>query len=281
MPKPQAPTPSATVKRGSDVLEKLSKKEVATLRRSLRSGASGSSTNPKLGRKHFRYVCISDTHTGHKKVDLALWEKIGNYIEWFKPDFVIHPGDHLEGMSGRPGHVYELSEIGFSAQIERHAELLNAAIPRRLPIYGIQGNHDFWYEQKGDMGVSVGKTLGLFVPNYVNLGDWEGEVVQDGIRIRLIHAADGTAHASSWKLEKRIDSLDGGDKPHILHSGHYHKALYLFRRNVHGFESGTICRQTGFMRGKNLPAHVGFWGSEVWHDGNGVDRLTPTFIPGY
>ena len=82
----------------------------------------------------------------------------------------------------------------------------------------------------------------------------------------LFHANDGTAYANSYKGQKLIESLLEIEKPNLIFSGHYHKSLYQFARGIHQWESGTICRQTGFMRGKKIPAHVGFWMVEVEHE---------------
>jgi len=120
------------------------------------------------------------------------------------------------------------------------------------------------------------------VKNYHNLGQYEGDIVIGGkVALKLFHANDGTAYATSYKIEKLIDSFEGGKKPNIVHSGHYHKALYLFKRGVHGFESGTLCGQSEFMRGRKIPAHIGFGIVDVYVDNKGVDRLKHQFIPHY
>lgn len=157
-----------------------------------------------------------------------------------KPDFIIHPGDHLEGMSGRPGHIYELSEVGFQQQIKKAADLYSQF--GNVPMYGIDGNHDQWYFNKGDKGVVVGEELERRLKNYTHLGQDEGDLeITPKVRIKLFHPNDGSAYATSYKLQKLIESFTGGEKPEIVHQGHYHKALYMFLRNIHGFESGTMC----------------------------------------
>jgi len=41
------------------------------------------------------------------------------------------------------------------------------------------------------------------------------------------------------------------------------------------------CGQSGWMRGKKLPAHLGFGVVDVFRNSKGIERLTHTFIPGY
>jgi predicted phosphodiesterase len=228
---------------------------------------------------HLKYVYISDTHIGHNKFDEPLMMEAIKVANTHKVDFVLHPGDHVEGMSGRPGHVYELTDVGFHNQVNHAARLYNQF---NVPIYGIDGNHDYWYVEKNNGGCYVGRTLQTLVKGFKHLGEWEGDLeIGHGLKIKLFHANDGTAYADSYKLQKLIESFSGGEKPNIVHSGHYHKSIYLFRRNVHGFESGTICGQSGFMRGKKIPAHKGFGEVDVWFNKFGVQRLDHRFYPAY
>ena len=227
-----------------------------------------------------RYGYISDTHIGHKAFNEPLFMRAVHEFKTRTVDFIVHPGDHVEGMSGRPGHVYELTHIGFESQVKRAVELYSEF--GNIPMYGSDGNHDFWYVQKNDNGAYGGRTLQSRLSNYTHLGEWEGDlVIGNGVKLKLFHANDGTAYATSYKLQKLIESFTGGEKPNIVHSGHYHKAMSAFIRNVHGFESGTICGQSGFMRGKKIPAHMGFGIVDVVLGRGTVKELTHTFFPAY
>jgi hypothetical protein len=78
------------------------------------------------------------------------------------------------------------------------------------------------------------------------------------------------------------DAISGGEKPNIMAIGHYHKAEYLFYRNIHMFQAGTFCAQTPFMRGKGIAAHMGGWiiSVIVAEDGS-ILSIIPEFIPFY
>lgn len=210
----------------------------------------------EVGKPKFRYLYISDTHIGHEKFHVDLFEKAALYAKQYSVDFILHPGDHLEGMSGRPGHIYELTHIGFHKQIEYAAQLYQEF--GNKPIFGIDGNHDGWYEDKNSAGVIVGRELETRLKHFKHLGQMEGNLEVDGVHIMLYHGADGTAYADSYKIQKLIESFTGGQKPNIVHSGHYHKHLTDFKRNVWGMESGTLMGQSRFMRGKKLEAAMGF-----------------------
>lgn len=232
-----------------------------------------------ISKDSFKFVYMSDLHIGEKHFLDGLFDYVVEYVEQTQPDFILNPGDHLEGMSGRPGHVYEMTEIGFQQQIEKAVELYTRLSD--WDHYGIDGNHDQWYYKKNNGGVIVGNELAARVPNYHNLGQDEGIVDVNGIKIMLFHPNDGTAYAVSYKLQKLIESFTGGEKPHIVLEGHYHKAMSMWCRGVYGIECGTLCGQSQFMRGKKIPAHTGFGEVEVFFNKNGLERVVHEFIPWY
>ena len=183
-------------------------------------------------------------------------------------------------MSGRPGHIYELAHIGATAQLNYATKLFNLAPKLHFNI--IDGNHDQWFKEKGNIGLTSGAELANRCPNVHFLGEWEARVmIHPKVELMLFHGNDGTAYADSYKLQKLIESLEGGKKPNIILSGHYHKQVAIFRRNVFGFECGTLCGQTRFMRGKKIPAHMGFGIIEVWAGKRGVEALSHRFLPCY
>lgn len=258
---------------------KLTDKEVATLLKSIHAEKPRKPRSLPISGSSFTFGYFSDAHIGHKKFQLGLFDYMVRYFRETKPDFILNPGDHLEGMSNRPGHVYELTHIGYEAQSKYLRELYSQLDD--FDHYGIDGNHDQWYFKKADHGLIVGAELERSLSKYHHLGQDEGDLFVGGVHIKLYHGGDGTAYATSYKLQKLIESFSGGEKPNIVLSGHYHKALYLFSRDVHGFECGTLCGQTSWMRGKKIPAHMGFGIVKVVFNHRGVERLTQEFIPWY
>jgi len=236
--------------------------------------------------KHYRGTkrkigIISDTHIGQKEFDEPLFKHMGQIMREEGVDEIYHVGDLLEGMSGRPGHVYELNHIGFEQQINEAERLFNKYL-KNLKIYGINGNHDLWYAKMANGGVNVSSELAQRVENYTHLGDEEADIeFKKNITMKLFHPNDGTAYATSYKLQKLMESFTGGRKPNVLIEGHYHKALYMFNRNIHGIEAGTLCGQTKWMRGRKIPAHKGFWILNIELGRDGIGKFCPTFYPGY
>jgi hypothetical protein len=83
----------------------------------------------------------------------------------------------------------------------------------------------------------------------------------------------------SYKVQKRIEAMSGGEKPNVLAIGHYHKAEYIPEyRNVHAFQTGCLQAQTPFMRGKGISAMIGGWIVELHLNVDGaIESLTSSF----
>jgi len=260
------------------LLTNMSKSEQKTLLTQLKYPKSIKKTyEHKFPRKRARFGVISDTHIGAESFDEDAMLKTFDFFKKEKVDAIYHCGDILEGMSGRPGHIYELKQVGLDAQLNYAADLLSQT---DIPIYGITGNHDQWYMKKGDMGVDVGTLLENKLKNFTYLGMNEADIIMGkGVKMKLMHPNDGSAYATSYKLQKLIESFTEDEKPQLLFEGHYHKSLNMYSRGVHGYEAGTLCNQSEFMRLKKLQAHKGAWMVDAFiKPKGGIDRVTSTFL---
>jgi predicted phosphodiesterase len=258
-------------------LDNLPPAEVERLRQSVLSSPTPHKPQPvSWAASSFKFAFITDTHIGHKLAHHNWWDTACDLIAKEKCDFVLHGGDITEGMSGRPGHFYELEQVGVSAQVKETVGRLKQ-LP--CPMKAITGNHDAW--QYKQAGIDPGAMLAEALPKkFEYLGMDEADIEIQGVKIKLWHGGDGSSYATSYRTQKFVEGLTGGEKPHILLSGHAHKSVFHCCRNVMVFEGGTLCGQTGWMRGKKLAAHCGFWIIEVWPAAEGgVQRLTQQWIP--
>jgi predicted phosphodiesterase len=258
---------------------KITEEELKKVIKGISEKAPKSPTFKDYFKRRTKIGVFSDCHIGHTEFDEPFFNHMVEIFKKEKVKRVYQVGDILEGMSGRDGQIYELSEIGFENQINKAVKMF-----KRIPmqIHGIDGNHDEWYKIKNNGGVIVGKELESRLSNYHNLGCMEASVeIAPEIKMNLYHGRDGTAYAVSYKMQKLMESFSGGEKPNILLSGHYHKALYMFNRNIHGLEAGTICGQTSWMRGKKIPAHKGFWVIDIEMGKGGIGKFAPEFYAGY
>lgn len=220
-----------------------------------------------------RFAVISDTHIG------------SNYFreDWFlqslpvinKKDinFVLHVGDLVEGMSNRPGHVYECSHIGYTDQRDEAVRLLGQI---ERPMYCVSGNHDLWFVKSSgayiveDIAKEIGATF---------LGNHIGSLEVNGIKILLHHGEDGSSYAHSYRVQKIVEAMDDSEKPDILLVGHTHKAFYTVDRGVQAISSGCFQERTNWMKAKKLAAHPGFWIIEAEITKGAVTRFVPEFFP--
>ena len=83
---------------------------------------------------------------------------------------------------------------------------------------------------------------------------------------------------NSYRMQKIIESLEGGTKPDLLAAGHFHKMdLLPSYRNVLGIQTGTMQDQTPFMVRKGLAANVGGWIIRI-EPGDGHLVVKPEFV---
>jgi len=228
--------------------------------------------------QRIRVGLLSDTHIGSIYTD-------NNYIyqafEEFKKehcDFITHGGDVTEGMSNRAGHVYELTDIGYSAQKAKAIEIFSQA---PAPVYMIDGNHDRWYVKSNGAYIvkEICKELGS---NAIYLGQDEGDISLKGrTTFKLWHGEDGNSYALSYRMQKIVESLSGGEKPGVIAASHTHKSFTIFERNIYCISTGSIMKQSKWMRGKRIAAHVGFWIIDIWINKIGVAKIRSTWYPFY
>jgi len=233
--------------------------------------------------KHVKFCVFSDAHMGHESYRPDILRKMIKDGTRQGVEFYLNAGDTIEGMSGREGHIYELTHLGATQQLNYFAQEFSKF---RKTVYSIeaQDSHSGWFRNKGNMGLEIGPELENKSKHYTFLGyDEQNLTLDNGLKIRLRHPGGGTAYAISYKLQKYIESIGGGDKPNLLFEGHFHKAIYMFYRNIHGFDSGTLANQTPFMKKTNTPAHVGYWiiDAYVGKKDKGVERVVNQFIPFY
>jgi predicted phosphodiesterase len=228
--------------------------------------------------EHIKIGAITDTHIGHKCFsDERLYQAFEEFKKE-KVDFITHSGDVTEGMSNRPGHVYELTDLGYDQQKEHAVKCFSQWTD--TPIYAIDGNHDRWFIKSN--GAYIVKDIAKELDNFEFIGHDEGDISLKGkATLKLWHGEDGSSYALSYRLQKIIESLSGGEKPDVMFAGHVHKYVKVFERNVNCVSVGTLERQTKWMRGKRLSAHVGFVIADIWVNKDGVCKFSDTWYPFY
>lgn len=265
------------------ILEKIGRSNIRDedLSAILNSSKIGNTTNTHTinwGGDSARLLVFSDTHIGNKVFKDNWWWSMWEAADKYNCDMALFAGDLLEGPPIRSGHIYECSEIGWEAQKSKAISLMKD-VP--IPIKGVMGNHDLWYMQNGNTGINPGKEISEAVECYDHLGDHFADVKIGTLTIGLHHGLDGASYALGYRSQKIIESIPGGDKPHVLITGHDHKQGFFDYRNVQAIAAGTLCPQTKWMRGKRIQAACGFWIVDLEWNSEGLESITPRWFPLY
>ena len=226
-----------------------------------------------------KFGVMSDLHIGSNATNESEIEYALDECKKASCEMILLPGDVTEGMSGRDGHVYELEHIGYKAQRDAAISILSKYDGK---IKAISGNHDLWYASKANIGALIVEDICNALSNAEYLGEHEGSVYFNGARVDLWHGEDGASYALSYRIQKIVESIEGGSKPNMIIAGHDHKAGYLPNlRNIQAIMAGCIQHQTPWMRRKKLAAYCGFWIVELCIRDKQIIKARPEWIPFY
>lgn len=211
----------------------------------------------------FLFGATGDWHVGSKYFRQDVLDDLYRRFDDAGIQHVFHTGNWIDGEAHF--NRYDLDVHGLDAQCRALAK----AIPEHAGIttHAVWGDdHEGWYAKRE--GVDVGRYAEQVLhaegkPNWHDLGFMEGHVTLRNantgaaVTMAVVHPGGGSAYALSYKPQKIIESLEGGEKPAVLLLGHYHKLDPGLVRNVWYLQTGCTQDQTPFMRKKSLEAHVG------------------------
>lgn len=198
----------------------------------------------------FTFMVISDSHLGSKNEQLTFLHYLYDEAQRRGITNVYHCGDISEGFKkSRDDHMYSLHSIGFDDQ----ADYIIRNYPERegITTFFITGNHDHFHIQNG--GANIGKRIAASRKDMQYLGI-NTAVIQltPNCKMELFHPQDGSSYALSYSGQKYLDSLSGGDKPHMIFVGHHHKYISMWYRNVWYFEVPSTHLQSDWEKGKRI-----------------------------
>jgi len=233
-----------------------------------------------------KFGAVGDNHMGSRYERMDVLNALYDEFEREGITTVFNTGNWIDGEARFNTH--DLKVRGIGGQVDYFV----ANYPQRKGIttHFIAGDdHEGWYVQRE--GIDIGKYAEMKAQaagrtDLVYLGYMEADVkiaAPNGETvIRVLHPGGGSSYAVSYSVQKIVESYQGGEKPHILLIGHYHKADYIYNRGVHCIQTGCTQDQSPFMRKKKLAAHVGGWIVEFGADDNGaITRFKQEFFPFY
>lgn len=231
------------------------------------------------GDKIIRFGLHGDTQYNSKFTQITHHHKFYDILQKEGITTCYHTGDIDEGEEMRMGHKYECYNQG----VDDHVDEIVKNFPLRTGITTkfITGNHDHSIFKR--VGFDIGPVIASQRKDMEYLGMDEAIIMlTPNCSLKLMHPGDGTAYAISYKIQKQIEAMSGGEKPNIYAVGHYHKADYIFYRNVHAFQTGCFQGDTPFTRAKGISIHLGGWIIEIHVDEEGtITRIKQEFIPFY
>lgn len=234
---------------------------------------------PWKGDKVIRFGLCGDTQFNSKYTQITYCHDLYDVYAQEGIKTVYNTGDIDEGEDMRQGHKYECYNQG----ADDHVKEIVKNYPRRpgMKTYFITGNHDHSLIKRA--GYDIGRPIADQRDDMVYLGQsWATVNLTPNCILELRHPLDGTAYAISYKMQKMVDAMSGGEKPNILAVGHYHKVEYLFYRNIHIYQTGCLQAQTPWMKGKQIAAIMGGWIVEAHVDEEGtITKIKHEFIPYY
>lgn len=236
----------------------------AHLSNQVKTGGSHKINLQAFENKSYKIGFVTDDHLCNKAERLDVLNAIFDRYEEEGITQVYNGGNWIDGEARF--NKLDIHTFGVDNQIKYFID--NYPSRKGITINFVAGDdHEGWYQQRE--GIIIGehledKALRAGRNDLKYLGYMEADITLQAARgnavLRVAHAGGGTAYALSYQPQKLIESLQGGDKPHILLIGHYHKAEVLpSYRNVRAVQGGCGCDQTRFMRKKRIEAHVGGW----------------------
>lgn len=223
------------------------------------------SISPKLYAGHeYRFGIVSDNHLCSKYSRLDVLNSLYDIFAEEGVSDVYNAGNILDGECR-----FNRYDLVVPSGMESQLEYAAVHYPKRKGItthYVVGDDHEGWWAQRE--GIDVGAAMqrqfeaaGRTDMNY--LGYIEADIKLQAPKgetwIRLMHAGGGSAYALSYAPQKIVESFQGGEKPHVLIIGHYHKMEFCAPREVFCISAGCTQDQTPFMRKQKIQAFVGGW----------------------
>lgn len=211
----------------------------------------------------FVFGVASDQHLCSRYAREDVLSDLYDAFERHGCDRVFNAGNWIDGEDEK--NRFDLTVHGFEPQIDYLVE----RYPQRpgLTTYAVWGeDHEGWYARRESIDVgrfAERRMRDAGREDWVDLGFVEARVdlvhAESGQRSTLVvmHPGGGSSYAYSYRPQKIVESLSGGEKPAVLVIGHYHKLSCNIIRNVWTIQAGCQQDQSVFMRKKGLEAHVG------------------------
>ena len=236
--------------------------------------------------KYVRFGVVGDKHLGNMHARLDVLKLLYDLFAAEGITTVYDTGNWIDGEARF--NRGELLVHGLDQQVDYWID--NHPARDGITTYFVAGDdHEGWYQQRecleiGKYAMLRARDAGREDLKYLGYAEALVELkAASGSRFMMVnHPGGGSAYAISYKGQKYVESLQGGEKPAVVLQGHYHKFNVGYPREVWVVDTGTCCDQTLFMRKKQLQAHVGGCIVELMQAPDGrIVRFRSEFLPFY
>jgi predicted phosphodiesterase len=203
---------------------------------------------------------ISDSHAGsigYEKEGQIAFIKMAHQCG---AEEIWHAGDLLEGTYYFRGGQMEQTAVGYEAQTREALEGLPALPGLNYRI--LTGNHDFVYFKEVGLDPIANMVKASGRTDMTAMGYPVGRLVYGDdpdtlLKIELAHPKTRPAYAASWPLQKFVERMQGGSKPHVLVMGHLHSMILGEFRSILCLMPGCWQAATTFEASQGLEPAVG------------------------
>jgi predicted phosphodiesterase len=231
---------------------------------------------------------VSDNHLGSNFAREDVLNMLYDLFENEGIETVLQAGNMVEGEARFNRN--ELKVWGFDKQCAYAVE----NYPYRKGIttnFITADDHEGWWAQRE--GINFGnhiegmrKVAGM--NDFNHLGYLEADIELNGGKfptemwLRVVHPGGGSSYATSYSVQKIVESLQPGEKPSILVVGHYHKQLFFPVRGVWTVQPGCTCDQGIYLRKNKIEVALGGAILNITRNSDGlVNRISCEFISVY
>lgn len=213
---------------------------------------------------HLKLLLISDTHLASKYDRLDILRYLYQKAEDKNVNYILHSGDLVDGRSNRPQHIYQLKETSYTGQRDY---VIDKYPKSNIKTFVVSGNHEaMWYKQ---CGADILRDIATQRQDLIYLGSDCEDLKIGKLKIRLYHGKGGGAYAKSYKLQKYLDTIPLGERPHILQTGHIHQAFYMKQDKTHCFQTSCLQDLTPYERSQGFNNDKSCWWLDIYMDNKG------------
>ena len=202
----------------------------------------------------FKFGLISDTHLGSKEQQLTHLKHYYGVCKDEGVSTIYNCGDVIAGVDVYRGQHNDLFKHTYEEQVDY--AIANYPHVGGITTHTISGNHDLAILKRG--GADPIRQIANARSDIKYLGQYSAWIeLAPGFTAYLLHPQGSSSYALSYKLQKHVESIEGGNKPNMFFAGHWHSYCNAFIRNVHGFLVPCFESQTEFERRKALNPTIG------------------------